>query len=158
MEEIWKEIYYFNKPTNEWIDYRGIYEISTLGRIRSVDRHVRGYNHGVEFERIIKGQILKTRPNRNGYYLAHLAKNGKHRDYSVHRLVYFTFYPDADTNLTINHMDENISNNVLTNLELLSQAENNGYGSRGARISEKLIEARKKKFWNNKSKTFSTTP
>lgn len=156
MEEIWKDIYYFNKPTNEWIDYRGIYEVSSLGRIRSVDRYVRGFNHNKEHLKLIKGVILKTRPNRNGYWLAHLAKEGKHRDYSVHRLVYFSFNPNADTNLTVNHIDEDISNNKLENLNLLSMIENNNWGTRNDRLSKSISDTRKKKFWNNKSKTLST--
>lgn len=137
MEEIWTSIYYFNKPTNEWIDYRGLYEVSNLGRIRSVDRYVRGYNHGKEHKKMIKGVILKLRSNRNGYILAHLAKEGGHRDYSLHRLVYFSFNPEADTSMQVNHIDENISNCRLDNLNLMTAKENTNWGSRTQRISHK---------------------
>lgn len=85
--------------------------------------------------------------------MAHLAKDGSHRDYTVHRLVYFTFHPDADTMLEVNHIDEDITNNNLTNLVLLSSKDNSNWGTRNERISTKVKEARKKKFWNNKSKT-----
>lgn len=150
MKEIWKDIYYFNKPTNEWIDYRGLYQVSNFGRIRSLDRYVRGYNHGVEHLKLSKGKILKCRPNRNGYILAHLAKEGKHRDYSVHRLVYFSFNPNADTSLQVNHIDENISNCELSNLNLMTAKENSNWGTRGKRLGASMSATRKKKYWTNK--------
>lgn len=149
MEEKWVSIYYFNKPTNEWIDYRGLYEISNLGRVRSVDRFIVGFNHGHTNLRPVKGQLLKLRPNRNGYLLAHLAKDGKHRDYSVHRLVYFSFNPEADTTMQVNHIDENISNCVLDNLNLMSPKDNANFGTRNERLSKSISETRKKKYWTN---------
>ena len=138
MEEIWKDIYYYNKPTEEWVDYRGIYQVSNLGRIKSLDHYVRGYNHGKEFLRLSKGTILKCRPNHFGYYLVHLGKNGKHRDYSLHRIVYFSFNPDADTTMQVNHINEKIDDNRLINLNLMTASENCRWGSRSQRISAKL--------------------
>lgn len=151
MEEIWVDIYYFNHPTNEWVDYRGIYQVSNFGRIRSLDRYVRGFNHGHEHMKLIKGVVLKCRPNAFGYILAHLAKNGKHRDYSLHRIVYFSFNPDADTTMEVNHINEKIDDNRLENLNLLSSADNSNWGTRNERISQKIKEARSKKYWSNKS-------
>ena len=151
--EIWKDIYFFNKRTNEWIDYRGLYQVSNFGRLRSVDHYVRGFNHNKEFERLSKGQILKLRPNWGGYTLAHLAKEGKHRDYSLHRLIYFSFNPEADTLLEVNHIDEDITNNFLSNLNLLTSKENTNWGTRNKHLSDGIREVRKKKFWNSKSKT-----
>ena len=147
MEEHWVSIFFFNKTTNEWIDYRGLYEVSDMGRLRSVDRYVRGYNHGVEFKSFIKGRIIKCRPNRNGYILAHLAKEGKHKDYSLHRLVYFSFNPDADTSLQVNHIDEDISNCALNNLNLMTPKENTNYGTRNGRLSNSMKQTRSKKYW-----------
>lgn len=143
MEEIWRDIYYYNKPTEEWIDYRGLYQVSNLGRIKSLDRYVRGYNHGKEFLRLSKGTVLKCRPNQFGYYLAHLAKNGGHRDYSVHRIVYFSFNPDADTTMQVNHINEITSDNRLENLNLLSPIDNALWGTRVQRIQNKLAGKKK---------------
>ena len=150
---IWKDIIFFNKRTNEWIDYRGLYQTSNFGRLRSLDHYVRGFNHGKEFKRLYNGQILKVRSNRGGYQLAHLAKDGKHRDFSLHRLIYFSFHPEADTMLEVNHIDEDVTNNYLSNLNLMSSKDNANWGTRGKRIGAAIKEARKKKFWNNKSKT-----
>lgn len=150
MEEIWRDIYYFNEPTNEWIDYRGIYQVSNLGRIRSLDRYVRGFNHGVEFQSLIKGKIVKCRPNKYGYYLAHLSKEGKHRDYSLHRIVFFSFNPNADTSLEVNHINEVITDCRLINLNLLTSKENANWGTRKERLSTSISAARKKKYWTNR--------
>lgn len=150
MEEIWKDIYYYNKPTEEWVDYRGLYQVSNLGRLRSLDRYVRGFNHGHEHRKLIKGIIVKTRPNRNGYILAHLGKEGKHRDYSLHRLVYFSFNPDEDTSMQVNHIDEDISNCALSNLNLMTAKDNSNYGTRGERLSASISAVRKKKYWSSR--------
>lgn len=143
MEEIWRDIYYFNEPTNEWIDYRGIYQVSNLGRIRSLDRYVRGFNHGVEFQSLIKGKIIKCRPNKYGYYLAHLSKEGKHRDYSLHRIVFFSFNPNADTSLEVNHINEVLADCRLINLNLLTSKENANWGTRSERVKLKISGVKK---------------
>lgn len=138
MEEIWRDIYFFSKTLNELIDYRGYYQVSNLGRLRSVDRYVRGFNHGKEFQSLIRGKIIKCVPKgRTEYPLAHLAKNGKHRDFSLHRLVYFSFNPEADTTLQVNHLDENKFNCALSNLNLMTPKENANWGTRTKRIKEK---------------------
>lgn len=37
MEE-WKDIYYFDYAKNEWIDYRGLYQVSDKGHVKSLER------------------------------------------------------------------------------------------------------------------------
>ena len=56
-EEIWKDIYYYNEPTNEWVDYRGLYQVSNLGRVRRLWKY---------FNKIIKSDRL----NKQGYCLS----------------------------------------------------------------------------------------
>lgn len=36
--EEWKDIYYFDYIKNEWVDYRGLYQVSSEGRVKSLDR------------------------------------------------------------------------------------------------------------------------
>lgn len=73
MKEAWKPV----------VDYEGYYEVSNLGRVRSVDRVVRG--------RLYKSRILK--PNWTGnpigtrYLCVGISKNGVARTTTVHRLV-----------------------------------------------------------------------
>ena len=63
-EEIWKDIYYYNEPTKEWVDYRGLYQVSNLGRIRSLDR-IGSNGRGIM---VYKGKILSTKLSTHGYY------------------------------------------------------------------------------------------
>lgn len=129
-EEIWKDIYYYNEPTNEWIDYRGLYQVSNFGRVRSLDRTVKNSKYGV---RIYKGKYLKTFKNRDGYLLLQLCKDGIPKSYQISRLVYFTFNYGTDTKLQVNHIDENKSNNKLDNLNLMTAKENTNWGTRNIR-------------------------
>ena len=132
MEEIWKDIYYYNEPTNEWVDYRGLYQVSNFGRVRSLDRTRKNGKYGV---RIYKGKCLKTFKNRKGYLRVRLCKDGIHKKYKISRLVYFTFNPDADTKLQVNHIDEDKSNNRLDNFNLMTCKENNNWGTRNIRLA-----------------------
>ena len=50
-------------------------------------------------------------------------------------MVYFTFNPDADTKLQVNHIDEDKSNNRLDNLNLMTAKENCNYGTRNIRFA-----------------------
>lgn len=131
-EEIWKDIFYYNEPTNEWIDYRGLYQVSNFGRVRSLDRIV-NYNN-IKYL-TLKGKCLKTSNNGNGYLHLQLYKDGIPKNYKISRLVYFTFNPDADTKLQVNHIDENKSNNRLDNLNLMTAKENCIWGTRTIRLA-----------------------
>lgn len=133
LEEIWKDIK----------NYEGLYQISNLGRVRSLDRYVRGYNHGVEFESLIKGKIIKPRPNKCGYPIIGLSKEGKKKHYALHRLVYYTFNPNADKSLQVNHLDENKLNCSLSNLNLMTAKENSNWGTRNERIKTKVAGVKK---------------
>lgn len=113
-EEIWKDI-----P-----NFEGTYQVSNLGRIRSLDRIVE-CEHGVV--RKLSGKIMKLSP---GVYLrAHLYKEGKSYLISVHRLVAEAFIPNPDNLPMVNHKDENKHNNHFENLEWCTRQYNINYGS-----------------------------
>lgn len=124
MEEIWADIK----------GYEGLYQVSNLGRVKSLAKIVaRGRLQG---ERILKPGIDKT-----GYQRVNLYKNGKHKRYSVHRLVLTAFKPvDNMNNLDVNHKDEVKTNNTLENLEWMTHKENNNYGTRTARTSLPVVQ------------------
>ena len=56
MEEIWKDIYYVDNINNEIIDYRGLYQISNLGRIKSLNN--KKSKNQYKKERILKRKCL----------------------------------------------------------------------------------------------------
>lgn len=109
--EIWKDV----------LDYEGLYQVSNLGRIRSLDRDViMPKNGGIRKD---KGKILKPTNNSRGYLYLNLCKNGKTSIKKVHRLVYEAF--NGKTNLQIDHIVEcNKTDNRLSNLQALTNREN----------------------------------
>lgn len=106
MNEIWKDI----------IGYEGMYQVSNLGRVKSIDRIIN--NH------FYKSQIIKSYDNGIGYYKIKLCKNGKIKHFYLHRLVAQAFLEDYSPLLEINHINHNKKDNDIRNLELVSHLEN----------------------------------
>lgn len=121
--EIWEDI----------DNYVGFYQVSNLGRVRSIDRIVKHWRGG---KLIKKGKILKQKPNKYGYKCLRLIKNGKYKDVTVHRLVAIAFIPNPNNLPFVNHKDENPSNNNVNNLEWCTQEYNVNYGTANKRRSE----------------------
>ena len=96
MNEIWKSV----------VGYEGIYEVSTLGRIRR------------------DGRILKGNINSHGYISVGLCKHGKRKNVNVHRLVAQTFIPNPENKPWIDHKDTNRINNAVYNLKWCTYSEN----------------------------------
>lgn len=133
MKEIWRDIK----------DYEGLYQVSNLGRIRSVDRYVK---HNLGGLRLYKGRIMKLQLNNLGYLTVGLNKENKSKHYQVHRLVAMTFPDLVDwteeakgklfDELEINHKDENPANNRVDNLEWCTHPYNINYGTRNDKVSK----------------------
>ena len=108
----------------EWKDiknYEGLYQVSNLGKIKSVNKLVK--NKG-NFKKKIKERILKPSKVYNGYLRLTLSKNGIHKNYRVHRLVAEAFIPNLNNYEDINHIDGNKQNNCIDNLEWCSRKQN----------------------------------
>lgn len=89
--------------------YEGIYEISHLGRIKSLSRFTY-QNHWIK-EKILSPSICC------GYLVAGLSKNGITKCYKYHRLLAIAFIPNPNSLPQINHKDGDKQNNNLENLE-----------------------------------------
>ena len=115
----------------EWRDiegYEGLYQVSNLGRIKSVNyRGHKGYEG-----------ILRLRPDGKGYGMVALYKNNKVRHFKVHRLVAQTFIPKPNNYPQVNHKDENKANNCVSNLEWCTNEYNHNYGTRNKRVGKSL--------------------
>jgi len=104
------------------VGYEGLYEVSNLGRVKSLARKIRN-PQGFRFlpERILS-------PDKSTeYYRVQLHKNGNKMRISVHQLVAMSFLghkPDG-YKLVVNHIDINPHNNNLSNLEIVTHRENN---------------------------------
>ena len=125
MEEIWKDIEGFEK----------LYEVSNLGRVRSLDRFVKKNNNSTRF---IKGGVLKPCKNKGGYLIINLCKNGKTKTYNIHRLVALSFIENPKKLPCINHKNELKFDNRAKNLEWCDRSYNTNYGKRNEKVSEKL--------------------
>ena len=116
--------------TEEWKDIKGCegrYQVSTLGRVRSLPRYVN--NHTGQL--LVKGKILKQRPDFKGYMrIDILDNNGKKKYMGIHRLVAETFIDNPLNKPQVNHIDGIKSNNVVSNLEWVTNGENQKHAFR----------------------------
>lgn len=119
MEEIWTDIK----------EYEGLYQVSNVGRVKSFDTKDK-------LDRIRKGRVLKPRRNKTGYLQVTLCKNGKHKTHSLHRLVAESFIPNPENKPQVNHIDEDKTNNMVSNLEWSTSKENSNHGTRNERVSK----------------------
>ena len=112
--------------------YEGLYEVSNLGRVKSIAR-IDSNNH------FVKERILKLDCNGKDYIQITLFKDNKRKKYLVHRLVAIAFIPNPNKYKYINHKDRNTKNNCVylnkdgtvnvekTNLEWCTQKYNIHY-------------------------------
>lgn len=107
MQEIWKDIK----------GYEGLYQISNLGRVKSLKRIEKFYHNKED-------KILKAAKCGNCYLKVILCKNNIKRNLMIHRLVAETFISNPENKVTVNHIDGNKHNNCVDNLEWNSYSEN----------------------------------
>lgn len=136
--EIWKPV----------IGYEGFYEVSSLGRVRSVDRvHVAKSRLGNEYTRTRKGSIKEPDTSSERRRVS-LYRNGKGRKYQIAHLVLFAFdalpkLPIAlsSDNCQANHINGDPTDDRLSNLEWLTVKEHrrhthkNKLNARGEQIN-----------------------
>jgi hypothetical protein len=108
--EIWKDI----------IGYEGYYQISNLGRVKSLDRIVD--NRRGQFLR--KGRFLKPYKSTKAYMLLGLCVNGKMKAFTFHRILAKHFIPNPENKKEINHKNGVRDDNRLENLEWVTGSEN----------------------------------
>ena len=131
--EKWKDINFVDTDGTRY-DYTGLYQVSNLGRVRSMN-----YNHSGETK------IMDTKPAKGGYVRVMLYKNGKRKRFSIHRLVAHMFIPNENNLPIVNHRDENPSNNCVDNLEWCTQQYNVQYSLKpmSEEVKQKMSESKK---------------
>lgn len=101
--EIWK-------PVKEW---EGFYEISDLGRVKSL---IRSHQK--------KEIIMAICDHLRGYKCVWFRGKGLHKKFFIHRLVAEAFIPNPKKKDIVNHIDHNKANNAIKNLEWVTLSEN----------------------------------
>lgn len=111
-QEIWKDVE----------GYEGSYQVSNLGRVKSLERIV---NHSIYGKMYVGERILKTyNCNHDEYIRIDLKSNGIKDKKLVHRLIAESFIPNPENKKTVNHKDGNKKNNNIDNLEWMTHSEN----------------------------------
>lgn len=110
MKEIWKDIK----------GYEGLYQVSNLGNVKSLAKII----HMKKYDKKTEDKILKLDLNKRGYLYIALCKNAKYKKFRVNRLVAETFIPNPKNLPQVNHIDRNVLNNNVNNLEWCTNIEN----------------------------------
>lgn len=124
MKETWKPV----------VGFEGAYEVSTLGRVRSVDRIIERGTQKME----VRGKERVLCKRWSGRLYVTLRKDGRTFNKSVHRLVAEAFIPNPFRLPEVNHRDENPQNNAVDNLEWCDRNYNANYGTAIQRRTEKV--------------------
>ena len=117
--EVWKDIE----------GYEGLYQVSNLGLVRSLDHIEENLWKGKPYKRMHLGRTLKPIKQVTGYYSVTLHKCGEQQTTRLHRLVAKAFVPNPDNLPEVNHKDENKANNRADNLEWCDGVYNTNYGT-----------------------------
>lgn len=100
-KEIWKDV----------IGFEGLYQVSNIGRVKSL--------------RFNKEKILKQQLSTSGYFAIGLHKDKKAYTFMVHQIMYEAFYGIRSCRkYVIDHIDNNKQNNLLFNLQYVSNRFN----------------------------------
>ena len=109
--------------TEEWKDiigYERLYQISNLGNVKSLRRE---YMCGKGRKVCKKETTISQQTNNHGYRYCFLF-NGKKSIKYIHILVGLHFIENSNKKTQINHKDLNKENNIVSNLEWVTNREN----------------------------------
>mgnify|MGYP001324232801 FL=1 len=132
MDEIWKNIE----------GYEGLYQVSNLGKVRSLDR-ITLYLSGRKV--FTHGRNLKLGYNNVGYVYVFLIKNKIKSFFLIHRLVALAFIPNVSNKPEIDHINTIRDDNRVCNLKWVTKKENRN--NPNTKISNKISNKKAKRKW-----------
>ena len=115
-----------NERWRNIVGWECCYQVSNLGNIRSKDRYVKANVNGVK---LLKGQPIKLRYDRDGYLIVHLRDKSTNRNKmaKVHRLVAEAFLDKIEGKPIVDHINSVRDDNRADNLRYCTCKENNSY-------------------------------
>lgn len=132
-QEVWKDI----------IGFKGYYQISNLGRLKSLKRSILR-NDGSYMN--LRERILKPKIDKYGYITYSLTKGNLSKHLTAHRLVAYAFLNKVEGASQINHIDGNKMNNKPENIEWCNSCHNNReavrLGLRGGKPYKVRVDSR----------------
>jgi len=128
-KEIWKNV----------VGYEGVYEVSNLGRFKSLARIVKVR----DFEYLRKERVRRIKPDAYGYIPVVLQVDGVSKTSKIHIEVAKAFIPNPKKLPEVNHKDGDKGNNCVGNLEWSTRSDNMYHASAtGLRHKVKLNETK----------------
>jgi len=109
--ELWKDVE----------GYEGLYQVSSLGRMKSLSRPVKQRNNSIQVK---SGKIIKGYENKKGYIQMGITKENEKNTKPMHRWVAEAFITNLENKPQINHIDGVKTNNNINNLEWVTNEEN----------------------------------
>lgn len=125
----------------EWkpvVGYDGLYEVSNLGNVKSLN-----YRHTGETK------MLTKRTDKDGYKLVKLYRNGKYKLHRVHRIVYESFKGAIPEGMEIDHRNTVKDDNRVENLRCVTSKENSNNPITKKRHDEACKELSSQQEWKN---------
>ena len=104
MEEQWKSV----------VGYEGLYQVSSSGQVRSVERDV--YRNGYPVHRLGRMMSPSRKDKRHGHLQVHLSKDGRGRVVQVHQLVAEAFLGPRPEGMQVCHLNDDPTDNRVENL------------------------------------------
>lgn len=145
--EIWKDV----------VGYEGYYVVSNFGRIATLSHTVSftSVYNGVEVKKTFNAKQCLRKLHRGKYgYMECTLRDGKRiKLMKVHRIVAEAFIPNPQSLPSINHKDEDKTNNKVENLEWCTCLYNDNYGTRNKRLKKSVSNAHKNGLYDNSYQT-----
>ena len=150
-----------------WVDikgYEGLYQVSNMGRVKSLKRYVPNKKYGENGQMIVHGMILNPIFNHYRYYVVGLRKNAKTKTSVIHRLVAIHFIPNPENKPEVNHIGKDefgkinkldnraISLEWATGKENINHAFDNGLFDNSKKLAkERMVKQNSRRVLNNKT-------